>query len=85
MVSPISQASQPPAAPQAATAARQSPPQAKPQPAPADTVQLSQAALAARAITQEVSETQAQTAKEAAAGDNQAKRLLARELATEKR
>lgn len=85
MVSPISQVSQPPAAPQAATAARQSSPQAKPQPAPADTVQLSQAALASRAISQEVSETQAQTAKEAAGGDNQARRLLAKELAAEKR
>lgn len=85
MVSPIAQASQPPAPPQAATAARQSSPQAKPQPAPADTVQLSQAALASRAISQEVSETHAQTAKEAAGGDNQARRLLAKELAAEKR
>ena len=48
----------------------------KPQAAITDTVQLSGGS---RAALQELSETPAQTAKEAAAGDAQAKRLLARE------
>ncbi len=45
---------------------------------PADTVQLSSAAQAA---LREATETPAETAKEANAGDNQAKRLQAKEAA----
>lgn len=48
------------------------------QPVPSDTVQLSNAAQAA---LREALETPAQTAKEAGAGDIQAKRLLAKEAA----
>jgi hypothetical protein len=47
----------------------------------ADTVEISNAAQAA---LKEVLETPAQTAKEAAAGDRQAQRLLAKEAAEEK-
>ena len=59
------------------------PPPSKSQPstAPEDTVRLSAAAQAAKAISQELQETQAQTAQEAAKGDVQAKHLLAREAA----
>ena len=53
-------------------------PQSKPQTAPTDTAQLSNAAKAA---LQEVLETPAQTSKEANTGDLQAQRLLAREAA----
>jgi len=49
--------------------------------APVDTVQISNAAVAA---LKEAQETPAQTAKEAGAGDVQAKRLLAKEAADEK-
>ncbi len=45
---------------------------------PTDTVQVSNSA---KAILQEVQETHAQTLKEAASGDGQAKRLLAKETA----
>jgi hypothetical protein len=62
----------------AATAvpAQAQPAQAKPT-APADKVTLS----AAKQIAQEAVETSAQTTKEAAGGDIQAKRLLAKEAA----
>ena len=80
MLNPISHATQTQVVPQP-TAARQPSPQAKTQPAPTDSVQLSKAALAARAVVQEASESQAQTAKEAASGDVQAKNLLVREAA----
>jgi len=60
---------QPPAAQQSV--------QSKPQPAPTDTVQISAAALALK----EAIENPVQTAKEAASGDAQARRLLAREAA----
>jgi hypothetical protein len=60
--------------PQAVT---QQPAQAKTQPAPADTVQISAAVLALK----EAIENPVQTAKEAASGDPQARRLLAREAA----
>jgi hypothetical protein len=56
----------------------------KPQSAPAktaDTVQLSHIAQAVLAASKEVTETPAQTAKEAIHGDLQAKRLLAKETA----
>jgi hypothetical protein len=82
MISPVSNAvpSQSPVQP---TAASQGTPQAKaPAPAPAavpvkDTVQLS----GAKAVVQETLETPGQTAKEASAGDVQARRLLAKEAA----
>jgi pyruvate/2-oxoglutarate dehydrogenase complex dihydrolipoamide acyltransferase (E2) component len=45
---------------------------------PTDTVTLSSAA---QALAKEMSETPAQTAKEAAVGDHQAQRLLAKEMA----
>jgi hypothetical protein len=60
--------------------AQPSPQAAKPQPAPADTVTLSSAASA----RQELTETSAQTAREASHGDIQAKRLLAKEAADSK-
>ena len=56
---------------------------AKPAPTPAstDSVQLSSAAQNRLAAIQEVKETSAQTSQEAAKGDHQAQRLLARESA----
>jgi len=63
-------------APPAPPAAQASSAPVKPQAPVADTVQLSSGS---RAALQELSETPAQTAKEAAGGDAQAKRLLARE------
>ncbi len=63
-------------APPATPAAQASSAPVKPQAPVADTVQLSSGS---RAALQELSETPAQTAKEAAGGDAQAKRLLARE------
>jgi hypothetical protein len=76
MISAISSATPSHAAaqPQAAT----QPAQAKPQPAPTDTVQISSEA---KQILQESIETPVQTAKEAAGGDLQARRLVAREAA----
>jgi len=76
MLAPISQATQAQAANQP-TAARQPAPQAKSQPAPTDTVQIS----AAAALHQELTETSVQTTNEASHGDIQAKNLLAREAA----
>ena len=79
MISSISNAvprqNEPPAQP-ATPAAQASPAPVKPQAPVTDTVQLSSGTKAA---LQELSETQAQTAKEAAGGDAQARRLLARE------
>jgi hypothetical protein len=79
MLSPITQVTpaQPAAKPAEATKAT---PPAKPQPAPTDTVTLS----AAASTRQEITETPAQTAREANNGDNQAKRLLAKEAADSK-
>ena len=51
---------------------------AKPQPTTTDTVQISSSA---KAMMQEVQETAAQTTQEAAKGDRQAQRLLAKEAA----
>ena len=51
-------------------------PEPRAQPVPTDKVELSSAAQAA---LEEATETQAQTAKEASAGDAQAKRLLAQQ------
>jgi hypothetical protein len=75
MITPVS-AAQPPVEAQPAPA-RQTSASAKPQAAPTDTVQLS----GAKAVLQEAMETSVQTTKEAAAGDVQAKRLLAKEAA----
>ena len=52
--------------------------ESKPQQAPNEIVQISSAAQAA---LKELTETQAETTKEANAGDLQAKRLLAKEVA----
>ena len=54
-------------------------PEPRAQPVPTDQVQLSSAAQAA---LEEATETQAQTAKEASAGDAQARRLLAKQEAS---
>ena len=83
MVNPISSATQAQAAPESSTARQPSSP-AKTQPNPADTVQLSSGALAARAVVQELTENRTQTAQEARAGDVQARNLLAREVAANK-
>jgi hypothetical protein len=79
MISPITHVTQAQAAEPAAPTRQPSPPP-KPQPAPTDTVTLS----AAAAMRQELTETAAQTAKEASQGDIQAKNLLAREAAEKK-
>ena len=80
MINPVSSAThaQPvaKAAPKAAPTVQQ-PALSKPQPAPADSVKVS---VAAQALKEAV-ELPAQTAKEAAGGDAQAKRLLAKEAA----
>jgi TRAP-type mannitol/chloroaromatic compound transport system substrate-binding protein len=58
---------------------REKAPEPRAQPIPTDQVQLSSAAQAA---LEEATETQAQTAKEASAGDAQARRLLAKQEAS---
>jgi len=67
---------------------RQSAVASKPQAAPTDTVNISAVARAssaaltvAQSVVQEAIETPAQTAREAGAGDQQARRLLAKETA----
>jgi hypothetical protein len=77
MINPVRNAAPPPVQAQP-TAAPQAPASAKSQPAPTDTVQISNVA---RAALQEALETSVQTNKEAAGGDLQAKHLLAREAA----
>jgi hypothetical protein len=77
MISSLSSATHAQAAAQPQVTAAKQPVQANPQPASTDTVQISAAAQALR----EAVENPAQTAKEAAGGDLQAKRLLAREAA----
>jgi hypothetical protein len=77
MINPVTSATHAQVATQS-TAVTQQPAQAKPQAAPKDTVQISSAA---KQILQESIETPAQTTKEAAGGDAQARRLLAREAA----
>ena len=79
MLTPVTNAAHTQAADQPATV-RQPSPQAKPQPAPVDTVHLTGAA----ALRQELTETAVQTAREASQGDNQARNLLARESAGKK-
>ena len=83
MISPIGRAASPqPTEPThpAATSKKES--QTKPSSSGADTVQLSSIASGA---LQEATETPAQTAHEAAMGDSQARRLLAREAQAESR
>jgi hypothetical protein len=66
----------------ASTAPSQKPTQTASAAAPVDTVQVRSAAqIAAQATSQEILETSAQTAREAAGGDHQAQRLLAKEAA----
>jgi hypothetical protein len=79
MVSPISHTAPSPQAATQPAVARQPAAQAKPQSTanPTDTVKLSSAQL----VQQEASETPVQTAREASAGDSQARNLLAREAA----
>jgi hypothetical protein len=83
MISPVSSATQtqavvqPKAAAPQSTPAASQPAQAKPQTSPTDTVTIS----AAKQIAQESIETSSQTAREAAGGDSQARRLLAKEAA----
>jgi hypothetical protein len=76
MISPVSNTTHAQPVAQAAATVQQ-PAVSKPQPAPNDTVQISAAALAIK----EAIENPAQTAREAASGDQVAKRLLAREAA----
>ena len=78
MIAPVSNAAQSTIQVQAA-AARQTPVSAQPQAGPTDTVQLS----GIKAVLQEVSETSAQTTKEAFGGDIQAMRLLVKEAANQ--
>ena len=61
-----------------APAAKQKASETKSQPTTADTVTIS---TSAKAILQEVQENHAQTVQEADSGDNQARRLLAKEAA----
>jgi hypothetical protein len=79
MISAIPHPAQPGDASQPTTV-RQPSPQATPQPSPTDTVQLSGAALAARAIIQEATENRVQTAREAATGDVQAKEPISKRI-----
>jgi len=76
MLTPITQVPQAQATAQPA-ATRQPSPQPRPQPTATDTVTLS----AAAALRQELTETTAQTAREATQGDIQARNLMAREAA----
>jgi hypothetical protein len=77
MISPVTSAAHTQAA--APSTARPKPAQPKPPPTPnsTDTVNLS----SAKAIVQESLETSAQTTKEAASGDIQARNLLAKQAA----
>jgi hypothetical protein len=81
MSNPISSVTQAPPVQSAAQAPAANPkaPKSTTQPAPADSVTISN--NSAKAILQEAQETPAQTAQEANGGDSQARRLLAREAA----
>lgn len=82
MVSAISNATQAqPVAQSNGTPARKATQSQTPRSSGSDSVQLSQAAQARLAALKESKETPAQTSKEAAGGDQQAQRLLAREAA----
>jgi hypothetical protein len=76
MINSVSSAAHAQAARQTQPATHQAAP-SKPQPTPGDTVQISAAAQALK----EAIENPAQTAQEAARGDQVAKRLLAKEAA----
>ena len=78
MSNPVGSVTQTQAAVQVADV-REKAPETRPRPVPVDKVQLSSSAQAA---LREVTETPAQTAKEASSGDAQARRLLAKEEAT---
>ena len=80
MVHAITSSTQAPVS-QTTTASPKTPqpkPQSKSQPTNVDTVKLTSGA---KAVLQEALESPAQTAKEASAGDAQAKRLIAKETA----
>ena len=78
MISPVTSAAHTQAAaPSTAARPKQAQPKPPPTPSSTDTVSLS----SAKAIVQESLETSAQTTKEAAAGDIQARNLLARQAA----
>ena len=72
--------------PAAATPVKKEAAQSKPEPTATDTVQISSAGktlqAGMQAAVQEATETRDQTLKEAASGDPQAQRLLAKENAT---
>jgi len=76
MINSVGSATHAQTAAQPATTAQQLT-QSKPQPAPTDTVQISAAAQ----VLKESIENPVQTAREAAGGDPQARRLLAKEAA----
>jgi hypothetical protein len=78
MSDPVSGVQSAPAAAAAPVVHRKAVPEVQPKVLPKDTVSLSSAAQSA---LEESSETQAQTTKEATAGDLQAKRLLAKQAA----
>lgn len=80
MLSAISHVSATPNTNQPSASARQPPPQANSQPSSTDTVTLSASAQ----LQQELTETSAQTAREASKGDIQAKHLQSEEAAAQK-
>ena len=82
MISPLSSTTQSEPVAQATGTSTPKPTQSEPKAATvADSAQISKAALAALATLQELKETSTQTANEAAHGDLQAQRLLAKEAA----
>lgn len=80
MSSPVSHVAQAPAAQTQAAAPQSKAPATKTQQLPVDTVKISSAA---QSLAQEAVESRAQTIQEAAKGDSQARRLLARESAAQ--
>jgi len=81
MISAVSSTQQSQPVAQSPPPSSRKPVQPKPQSVITDAVQLSPAAQAAVSALQEARETPAQTTREAANGDNQARRLLAKEAA----
>lgn len=80
MSSPVSHVTQAPAGQSQAAAPQSKAPAAKTQQLPVDTVKISSAA---QSLAQEAVESRAQTIQEAAKGDSQARRLLAKENAAQ--
>jgi hypothetical protein len=80
MSNTVSNVTQAPAVQTQTTAPQQKAPAAKSQQVPTDTVTISSTA---QSLAQEAVETRAQTIQEAAKGDNQARRLLAKEASAE--